>query len=158
MLLCCEPWLPPPPPPHLSCLFQPSSLTCHYSVNLSEIVTQVVTLHSCTSTTACYTKYQCFPTMSCSLSGAKWTELNTAADTGANTTSEGDNLWTSRWGSQVSLCPRAVPRVFNLCPRARLKDNRGIFRSQTRGRRTYGVGRGFARGKSQGGLQSTPRA
>ena len=28
-----------------------------------------------------------------------------------------DNLWTSFRGSQVNLCPRAVPRELNLCPR-----------------------------------------
>ena len=32
-----------------------------------------------------------------------------------------DNLWTSRGGNQVNLCPRLVPRVLNLCPKGGLQ-------------------------------------
>ena len=39
-----------------------------------------------------------------------------------------DNLWTSRGGSLVNLCPRAVCWVLNLCPRAILKATWGILK------------------------------
>ena len=44
-----------------------------------------------------------------------------------------NNLWRSRGGSKVNLCPRAVLSVLNLCPRGRLKATRGIYWRQTQG-------------------------